>query len=343
MLPSFPEWVDLILTTAPVPVPTLAVLGSDRLIDSMKWDAVTLGLGPPNYTPPAGALAARATVKVAHVSIAELDANPQALPTETTLIASLILTASPDEVIVSAIQFDIGTVTPFVFGLPLRIGRRPIPLQGGVTPVAAALLQRDDVVTLRLSTSAADEMTTPPANRIENTGSAWLVRVSGELFREQVLQQLIDAVTPPPAGTTVEDQPTASWESRSGGPWQVFGSVGVLKPDVCPTLFGDVDLSITVNASLTLTPNVTTNNVGLRLVISSDVSDWDVFRCWAGSGGIGAAVLAALANPVGSPSSCWKGGDFDGRERLSGSSNRHFRDLRGHGAATRVGQHDCSS
>jgi hypothetical protein len=126
----FRRMIDLVLTAAPTPVPTLNVLGSDRLIDSMAWEPIELGdaFAPPNYTRPNGILTARARVKVKHVSIAELDANPKATHSETTLIASLIVTASPDELAVSVLQFDVGVVTPYVFGLPLRIGSLLLPL-----------------------------------------------------------------------------------------------------------------------------------------------------------------------------------------------------------------------
>jgi hypothetical protein len=113
-----------------------------------------------------------------------------------------------------------------------------------------------------------------------------------------VLNALKGAVNPPPAGTSLEVEPEAEWKSNPGEPWQVHASVGLLKPDACTSLFGDVDISITINATLTITPNQTLGNMVLRLVLSSDVSDWDAFRCWAGGLGLTGIYLGPIGGLV---------------------------------------------
>jgi hypothetical protein len=260
----------------------------------MVWGSIELGPSPPNYVPPAGTLAARATVNVKHVSIAELDVDANAVRTETTLIASLLLTISSGELAVSVIQFDVGAVTPHRFTLPLRIGFLAIPT-GSYTVAGGALLRQGDIVTFRLATTSDDDLLAPPANRLGESGG-WLIRVPGEVFADDVRRQLGAVVTPPPSGTTIEDAPTASW-SFSEGRWRAVGNVGLKKPDACPTLFGRVSLSIDVGVALDVIPNPATRLITIRLSIASDVSDWDTFRCWAGSGGV-LAALGGAVNPV---------------------------------------------
>jgi hypothetical protein len=294
---QFSILLGIIVTSAPIRVPTLAVLGADRLIDELVWDPVMVGPTPPNFAPPPGTLAARASVTVKHVSIAELDANPNAARTETTLIASLLVTASAGQLTVWAVQFDIGAVTPHILSLPLMIGRQDLPVESDFNPVAGALVIRDHIVTLRLATSSDDDLTSSAMNRLGD-GGTWLVRVSGELFAARVRQDLAAAVTPPPGGTVIEDDAAAAW-AAPGGTWQVVGSVGLKKQDACPTLFGDVDLSVTINAFLGILPRQPTDKqLTLRLRIESDASDWDVARCWAGSAGLISLVAAVVVNPL---------------------------------------------
>lgn len=57
------------------------------------------------------------------------------------------------------------------------------------------------------------------------------------------------------------------------------------------------DLSVTINTSLNLLPDVGTGRLRFSLVVSSNASDWDSFRCFVSTGGIG-GFLVSLANPL---------------------------------------------
>ena len=117
------------------------------------------------------------------------------------------------------------------------------------------------------------------------------------MLAQQLLNSLTDGVTPPPGGTVIEDPPTASW---AGVAWGAVGSVGVEKIDACPGLFGSVDISVTANVVMLFTPDVSVTPpvLNLQVHVSSDASDWDSFRCWLGSGGIGSLLLGAITNPI---------------------------------------------
>ena len=89
-------------------------------------------------------------------------------------------------------------------------------------------------------------------------------------------------------------------EGRQLGGYRPGGS---REEDACPGLLGDVDLSITVDVVLTPSANITPPppqppRLNLTLRLSSDVSDWDAFRCWLGSGGLASAILGYIATPI---------------------------------------------
>jgi hypothetical protein len=133
----------------------------------------------------------------------------------------------------------------------------------------------------------------------EQAGDDWAIRLSGDVLTQQLLDRLTAGVTPPPAGTIVEDSPTAGW-TWDDGTWLATGSVGLQKPDACPGLFGDVNISVTVNVAMEFIPDTSATPpvLNYRIHISSDVSDWDSFRCWLGNGGIASVLLGAITGPI---------------------------------------------
>ena len=187
------------------------------------------------------------------------------------------------------------------FAQPTLVARRRVPAVGGTNLAAAALILRDDIVTRRFATRATDSLQATPLNMLATIGDEWAIRLSGEFFTEQLLQSLQGALATPPAGTTIEDSPSASWGVKDGN-WAAIGQVG-LEEDACPGLLGDVDSSITVDVAFTPSANITPPppqppRLNLTLRLSSDVSDWDAFRCWLGSGGLASAILGYIATPI---------------------------------------------
>jgi hypothetical protein len=160
---------------------------------------------------------------------------------------------------------------------------------------------RDGVVTLRFATSPSDNLLDTPLNllNVRETGDDWAIRLSGEALAQQLLDRLASGVTPPPSGTNIEDAPEASW-TWNVGTWLAAGSVGLQKPDACPGLFGDVDISVTVKVAMQFTPDAAAVPpvLNLQVRIWSDASDWDSFRCWLGSGGIASVLLGAITGPI---------------------------------------------
>jgi hypothetical protein len=256
-----------------------------------------------------GALFATCPLTIRHVSMAELEASATAPRVETPATARLMIRAEPNLLVVDLIGLEPAGRALQTFP-PVRIARRRIDTGPMLWPVAGALLRKDEIVTLRFATATGDNLLAPPLNRLNPSEDTWLVRVSGGVFADQVRRALEDATNPPPAGTEVEDPATASWMPTvvnapgSVAQWGAVGNVGVIKPDACPTLFGSVDVSVGITAVLTIEPDVlpvpnppppTTASVWLR--IKADASDWDAFRCWAGSAGLASLILGVVASP----------------------------------------------
>jgi hypothetical protein len=290
----FNQLATLIGSRAPIPVPTFDAIGGDRLITNIAWTSVSVGEVPSGYVVPPGTLTARAAVVVTHISIAELESNPAATPTTSNTDLWLLISVTAGALAMVIVRVDVAgnSSTPAV---PITVGSQKIPLPAGAaSPVLSAILLRDDIVTLRFATSGGDDVLAPPSNRL--TDGDWLVRVSGELFAEQIVDRLTQAVSPPPGGAVIEDAPVGGWVNIFNT-WAAVASVGLLKEDACPGLFGSVNISDTVSVVMTLNPNkdaTPTPQLGLNLTVSSDVSDWDSLRCWLGSGGIAGLFVAVF-------------------------------------------------
>jgi hypothetical protein len=288
---------QLVASAAPIPLPQLSILDPSRLIAGLEWGQVTLGPTPDGVPPPSGQISCKAELAVRHVSLAELAANSSAQGTTTPATAWLLISAAPGRLDVKVARID-GAGSSHTFSPPQIVDSLGVPLPALAGQfVSAAVLLSGGVVTLRFASAANDDLLGAPANRLDQAAGDWLIRVAGEIFSGVVLTKLAEALNPPPAGATVEDAPTASW-TFLGGPWGAYGTAGVEKEDACPGLFGDVDVSVEIQVRLTLQPNVGNGTLGLGLHLETNASDWDSFRCWLGSGGIGSLLVAGLIHPL---------------------------------------------
>jgi hypothetical protein len=295
----FGSLVQTLASAAPIPIGTLGALGPGRLISAFAWDSVEIGPSPSGFTAPAGALTARAALRLRHVSTAELDANANATGTEVGAEGWLSISANASELRIDLIGVDVVGGAPQLLSPAVQVARRPVDeVADAGTFVAAAVLARDGVVTLRFATATSDALLAAPLNLVSPSGDDWAIRVSGEIWAQQLLTSLTNGVTPPPGGSIIEEQPTASW--MQVGEWYAFGSVGLEKKDACPGALGLVDISVTVNVLMKLMPDVTVTPpmLNLQAFVGCNVSDWDDFRCWLGSGGFGSMLLDAINGPI---------------------------------------------
>ncbi len=298
----------LLASIGPNPFPTLTGLGDERLIRSLSWSSLEVGLAPPGFTAPPGSLPARAALSISHVSIAELDADPFAVGASANATGWLLITAAagPATIAVSIVGIDLANAPPQRFTPPAMLYSRPISGldEAGVT-AGAALLLREHVVTLRFASDPADDILATTLNmlngRFEN--QSWLIRLTPGLLTSRVLKQISDGLNPLPDGLSIEDAPTASW-TQIDGTWQVMGSVGINKADACKGVLWDTSISITID--VTLTPSFghppdseAIDRIDLTLRLSSDPSDWDSFRCWLGKFGFASIGIAFIDEPVG--------------------------------------------
>jgi hypothetical protein len=296
----FVKLLQFMLAANPIPAPTLAILGPTRLLTRLRWQLPQLEAVAPGSTTP-GTLNARATVTVTHVSLDELTANAAAPGTETTLTASLVVTADPTGLQITVSRLELAGAAPSVLTPALLVGRQLIPLDGVENIVGASVLHAPDaeIVTVRYSVVGPDDLLAPPANLLLSHEGDWLIRISGEVFADQVRAQLVDALDPAPSGTSVSRPAGALWLPSPLVPtlWGVYAGAEVEKKKACL----DIDLSVEVRVTLSVTPMVDPVNadnswVDLGLRIESDASDWDVARCWLTTGGVAALVLGLATN-----------------------------------------------
>jgi hypothetical protein len=149
-----------------------------------------------------------------HVSTAELDANPNATGTTTAATAWIRISASTTDLRVDLLAIEVAGAPTQWFAPAILVARRRVPAVGGTNLAAAALILRDDIVTLRFATRATDSLQATPLNMLATVGDEWAIRLSGEFFTEQLLQSLQGALATPPTGTTIEDAPSASYNTK---------------------------------------------------------------------------------------------------------------------------------
>jgi hypothetical protein len=322
---TFSRIVHLMLTAAAIPVATLDGLAPGQLITGLDWgsgDNVMLGPAPNGEPPSPGQLAARAIVRIHHASVADRQRDPAAdTVTQATvwLRISTVVTVTWDPraqrevsaaaLTVEARRVDVAGAPAQYFGPPLMLWRQDVPLGEEVLLRGARMLHAGGVVTMRFTTTGTDNLDVAPANRVLARGEHWLVRVSGQAFAELLHRRLMEALSPPPGGATLEKQPTAEWMEVPWGldqfRWAAASNFTIEKEDACPSLFGDVDVSVDAAAALLLdVPDAAAElppgrlpELRLTLWLNQDTSDWDVFRCWLGSGGI-VTLLGLATNPV---------------------------------------------
>lgn len=292
--------VQTLASAGPIPVGVLKGLGASRLISSFRYDSVEIGPAPNGFSVPPGTISARTPLTVQHVSTTELDTDPNAAGSQSSAVGWLTISATTSEIHIHLLAVDAAGAGTQFFPAPILLAQRSVSeiAEGGII-IAAAILLRDGIVTLRFATAAADPLFATPLNVLSQSGGDWAIRVSGEALAQQLLVSLQDGLNPPPGGTVIEDAPNAAWV-QSGGEWVATGSVGLEKIDACWGLFEDVDISVTVNVRLRFIPDlsVTPPLLNLQLHVSTDASDWDSFRCWLGSGGLGSIVLGGLIGPL---------------------------------------------
>ncbi|AYC30979.1 hypothetical protein D3880_00630 [Pseudomonas cavernae] len=304
----FNQLVHLLVSAGPIPIGILSGLGVSRLIAEFTWNRVEVGHAPPGFVPPVGVLTARCEVTLRHVSTDELDVDPNAVGTTTRATSWVNISANTSSLMIDLLAVEVPAAPTQFFTPQIRIARHQIDQleeleELGIDGIAAALLLfRDGIVTVRFATRATDPIQSVPLNLLAGVGDEWAIRLSGELFTDALLAALQKTLAKPPGGTTVEDAPTAFWGVK-GGSFAAIGSVGLEKKDACPGLFGDVDISVTVDVALTPSANfaVVPPQLDLTLQLSSNASDWDALRCWLGSFGLGSALLGFIAGPIVGP------------------------------------------
>jgi len=133
-----------------------------------------------------------------------------------------------------------------------------------------------------------------------------LIRVSGEAFADLLRDQLTDALDPPPREAGSRRRHTAVWvnwaPAQGQAGWAAVANCAVEQRDACPGgIFGAIDLSVDVTATLSarvVDVPPTDHGLELNLSLANDASDWDVFRCWLGTGGIGALFFGVTVTPI---------------------------------------------
>ncbi|WP_026413272.1 hypothetical protein [Actinomadura oligospora] len=319
----FRDVLLLMLTESPVRVRTFRGLPDGQLVTGIDWagpGSLRLDATPDGSPPPANMMTARADVTVRHLSIADLEADPHAEPHGTAAVFWLRIWILGAVLEIDLRRVDIPGQAPQDIGLPLWQFSLALDAAG---LVEGAVHHAGGYVTLRFSTTGTDDLTAPPANHLDQAphdGNPFLVRLSGEVFADALAGQLAKQLSPPPQGTVVEENPHAAWGNwapildwQPEWGWAAVANCALRKPNACPALFGPVDLSVDVTANLSV------RIVGLgpspehpdqppasdppkavleeNLHIAGDASDWDAFRCFLGSGGIG-GLLIGIASPV---------------------------------------------
>jgi hypothetical protein len=295
----FGQFVRGVAQRGPIPTGTVKGLGQSRLIAAFRWGQVDVGPAPPGFNAPPGVLTARCSVALQHISIAELDANPNATGNTMPVIAWITITATATNLQIHMIAIQVPN-TPLEWYTPkILVAWRNVPDIADARIISAAMVLKDEVVTLRFGTRMSDNLLTTPANLVRGVDQQWAIHIPGDFFAEKVLDALNHAMEKPPPGTTVEDTPEASWEFHDDA-WVAIGSVGLEKKDACPAILGDVDVSVTVDVVLTPSATTTPPNPRLNMTLgfNSNASDYDSFRCWLGNGFVGSAFLGYFSTPI---------------------------------------------
>lgn len=207
---KFNQLVQLLASAGPIPIGILQRLGPERLIAEFAWNQVAVGLLHPGFTTQSGTLTARCALTLRHVSTAELDVDLNATGTTTVTTAWIRISTSAADLRIDLLAIEVSDVPTQWFATPILVVRRRVPAVDGTNIAAAVLILADEIVTLRFATLATDSLQAPPLNMLSIIEDEWVIRLSEEIFTEQLLQSLEGSLTPPLAGTTIEDSPSAS-------------------------------------------------------------------------------------------------------------------------------------
>jgi hypothetical protein len=288
-----------------VPFPTLeSPTTTGRLISRVDWldlPVIDPG-GVPGYTPPLGVLLLRVAVRINHLGVDELRADPLAAGITVQGHVWMSVTLTAGVLTVAVVAFGADGLSPVVLPRPnpvieLKVPGLPVPV------MRTAVVADTSLIALRFATTALDDPTLPPGHALDaRPGTMWILHVPAQVFIDMVVGPLGSSLANS-REVTVEEAPRGRWTQVEDDKWGVAVTAVVEKQDACPGVFSDVDVSINLSATLSLSvgdvPGSRKDEKQLELVLAqaANASDWDAFRCFLGSGGIvGAAV--SLLNPV---------------------------------------------
>lgn len=291
-----------------IPTPTLEVLGADRLICDLNWGSwFRVEPGLEGYPLAPGAIMLKAPLKLWHVSVAELRANPDTFGTAVDATAWMTVSIGGKGAEVSLVAASISNGAPGILSQPVRLCRLPLPGSAFSSMSKMAFFNLGRTVVFRISTAPSDNLSILQTSRLSpflnSSGGQesrnWLLHIPAQVFVDLTLERMTEQLSPPPPGLVVEESPRASWQRLPNGQWGVSGFAGVQKPDACPGLFGDVDLSADVRLRLTFAIPPEGDSLDFTMVVDADASDWDSARCWLGSGGAVSWVLGFMTPLLG--------------------------------------------
>ncbi|MFG2825636.1 hypothetical protein ACGFX4_40180 [Kitasatospora sp. NPDC048365] len=301
----------LMLTEAPIPVPTFQGLPDDHLITGIDWGGtITFDATPDGSPAPPNTMTARVDVTIRHIAIAELEADPNTEEASSAAVFWLHLWVLGPGLVIDLSRVDIAGQAPQDVGR--QVWKFTLNLNE-VEFVTGSIHHADRYVTLRLATTGADDLSAPPANHLKVHGDHhdFLVRISGEAFADGLASQVTRQLATLPQGMTVQEYPHAAWGNwapmigwRPDWAWAAVANCRLNKQDACPALFEDVDVSVEAITALSveiLPPQDDPDGpqeLEQTLHLSGDASDRDAFSCFMGTGGMAALFFGVTLNPV---------------------------------------------
>ncbi len=291
--------VEHLLSRIGTPFPTLAGLGTTRLVHAVAWNHVVFEEGPEAVRRRARGLVIRAEVEVRHFSIDELRAANDAEPKVSRGSAWLDVRARGGALEIDLLEIAIGSGNQ-AFIPSQRLVGEVLPV--GESDIETALLMRSDgIVTLRLFGKGEHVDQRPPSNHALTFGGQWLIHVPANVIMTTFERQLTDTVVSANIGA-IEEPAASEWLQYDDGAWGVRGAIGVLSEKGC----GVASFSVDLEYETRLQPSSDTGELVTSIVLDTNVSDWDSFKCalfWAGmpAGGLfgpGFVEAMVLSSPV---------------------------------------------
>lgn len=270
--------VEYLLSRIGTPFPTLAGLGKTRLIHAIAWNHVAFEEGPDALRRRARGLVVRAAVEVRHFSIDELRAANDASPKVSRGSAWLDVRARGGALQIDLLELAIGGENQSFIPSQRLVGE-VLPL--GESDVETSILVRaNGIVTLRLFGKDERVDQRPPSNHALAFGGQWLFHVPANVIMTTIERQLTEAVVAANIGS-IEEPAASEWLQYDDGAWGVRGAIGVLSEKGC----GVTSFSVDLEYEARLLPSSDTGELVTNIVLNTNVSDWDTFKCalvWAG-------------------------------------------------------------